>query len=402
MIPQIHPNQPDLICLSHLRWNFVFQRPQHLMSRFAADRRVFFIEEPVFDSTEPRLQTSICRRTQVRVVTPHLSTDEERNQVLERLLTEYIRAQNIHKPMVWFYTPMALEFFPQNIETSAIIYDCMDELSMFRGAPSQLQILEKYLLKKADLVFTGGVSLFESKRRFHPQVYPFPSGVDLPHFAEARKLAGNFGELESMPRPRLGYAGVIDERLDLGLIEEMASRRPTWQIVMIGPIAKISPENLPRRANIHWLGMKDYMDLPKYFAGWDVGIMPFALNDATRFISPTKTPEYLSSGLPVVSTAIRDVERPYGELGLAKIAHSVDEFIAYSEQAMSAGMCLKWRERADEFLKSMSWDSVWGGMNRLIGGIRKDAPAERTAPGKVAGAAPGQSFESSPERPTHV
>jgi UDP-galactopyranose mutase len=275
---------------------------------------------------------------------------------------------------------------------------------MFRGAPSQLQILEKYLLKKAHLVFTGGVSLFESKRRFHPQVYPFPSGVDLPHFAEARKLPGNFGELESMPRPRLGYAGVIDERLDLGLIDEIAAKRPTWQIVMIGPTAKISQESLPRRANIHWLGMKDYMDLPKYFAGWDVGIMPFALNDATRFISPTKTPEYLSSGLPVVSTAIRDVERPYGELGLAKIAHSADEFIAHSEQAMSAGMCLKWRGRADEFLNSMSWDSVWGGMNQLISGILTEAPAERPEAGKVAGAAPGRSFESSPtqERPARV
>jgi UDP-galactopyranose mutase len=395
MIPQIHQTQPDLICLSHLRWNFVFQRPQHLMSRFAAaGTRVFFVEEPVFDSTEPRLLTSICPRTQVCVVTPHLSTDQERNQVLERLLTEFIKAQNIRKPLLWFYTPMALEFFPQNIDTSGIMYDCMDELSMFRGAPSRLQILEKYLLKKADLVFTGGVSLFEAKRHLHPRVYPFPSGVDLPHFAQARKLASNFGELESMPRPRLGYAGVIDERLDLGLIDEMASKRPTWQIVMIGPTAKISQENLPRRTNIHWLGMKDYMDLPKYFAGWDVGIMPFALNDATRFISPTKTPEYLSSGLPVVSTAIRDVERPYGELGLATIAHSVDEFIAHSERAMSAGMCLKWRQRADEFLKSMSWDSVWGGMNLLIDGILSEVPAERPA-GKGA---PGRSFESSPNQ----
>ena len=281
------------------------------------------------------------------------------------------------------------------METGALIYDCMDELSMFRGAPSQLQVLEKYLLKKADLVFTGGVSLFESKRRFHPQVYPFPSGVDLSHFAEARTLPRNFGELEAMARPRLGYAGVIDERLDLGLIDEVASKRPSWEIVMIGPTAKISPDSLPRRANIHWLGMKDYVDLPKYFAGWDVGIMPFALNDSTRFISPTKTPEYLSSGLPVVSTAIRDVERPYGELGLARIAHSADEFISHSEQVMnSMGMGLKWRERADEFLKSISWDSVWGGMNRLISGVLTDVPTERPAAGKVAGAASGRSFDT--------
>jgi UDP-galactopyranose mutase len=301
--------------------------------------------------------------------------------------------QGIDKPIVWFYTPMALEFFPQNVETCAVIYDCMDELAMFRGAPSQLQVLEKYLLKRANLVFTGGISLFESKRRFHPQVYPFPSGVDMQHFAGARGLPANFAEMERMPRPRLGYAGVIDERLDLNLIDEVAAKRPGWQIVMIGPTAKIDPGNLPRRPNIHWLGMKDYKDLPNYFAGWDVGIMPFALNDATRFISPTKTPEYLSAGLPVVSTAIRDVERPYGELGLARIAHSADEFVEHSEYVMSASMGLKWRERADEFLQSISWDSVWGGMNRLIDDVLKDE-MELPTRGKVAGAAPDSSLET--------
>ena len=315
--------------------------------------------------------------------------------MLERLLTEFLTTYEIHRPLVWFNTPIALEFFPRDIETSALIYDCMDELSMFRGAPNQLQVLEKYLLKAADLVFTGGVSLFEAKRRFHPQVYPFPSGVDLSHFGKARNLTNDFAEQEGMPRPRLGYAGVIDERLDLGLIDEVAAKRPAWQIVMIGPVAKISPDSLPGRANIHWLGLKDYADLPKYFAGWDVGIMPFALNDATRFISPTKTPEYLSAGLPVVSTAIRDVERPYGELGLARIVHSADEFIAQAELVMNGGMGLKWRERADEFLKGISWDSVWGGMNRLISGVRRDVPAIQPAKQKVAIGVPSRSFETS-------
>jgi len=228
------------------------------------------------------------------------------------------------------------------------------------------------------------------------QVYPFPSGVDLAHFAKARHLANDFAELAGIPRPRLGYAGVIDERLDLALIDEIAAKRPTWQIVMIGPIAKIAPESLPTRPNIRWLGMKDYADLPKYFAGWDVGIMPFALNDATRFISPTKTPEYLSSGLPVVSTAIRDVERPYGELGLARIANSPDEFIAHAELLMNGGMGLKWRERADEFLKGISWDSVWGGMNRLIAGVRREIPVSEPATQKAAAAASGRSFETRP------
>jgi UDP-galactopyranose mutase len=363
------------------------------MSRFAADRRVFFVEEPIFDSSEPHMQTSICPRTKVCVVTPHLATERERNQVLERLLIQFATAQSIVKPVVWFYTPMALEFFPPSIEPAAVVYDCMDELSMFRGAPSQLQVLEKYLLRQANLVFTGGVSLFESKRRFHPQVYPFPSGVDLGHFAQARSMSADYRELADMPRPRLGYAGVIDERLDLNLIDEVAAKRPAWQIVMIGPTAKISPDHLPRRANIHWLGMRDYLELPKYFAGWDVGIMPFALNDSTRFISPTKTPEYLSAGLPVVSTAIRDVERPYAELGLARIAHSSDEFILHAERVMGANMSLKWRERADEFLKSISWDSVWSGMNRLIAGVLTASPSQ-PAVQTASAAAPGQLFET--------
>jgi len=246
-------------------------------------------------------------------------------------------------------------------------YDCMDELSMFKGAPSQLHMLEKFLIQKSQLVFTGGVSLFESKRKHHSRVFPFPSGVDLQHFAQARQMRGqDFNEHVGIASPRLGYAGVIDERLNLELIDEVAAKRPEWQIVMIGPVVKIKAESLPQRSNIHWLGMKDYADLPKYFAGWNAGIMPFAMNDATRFISPTKTPEYLSAGLPVISTPIRDVVRPYGELGLAKIAETSDEFIAATEQVMGKDLCLKWRERVDDFLKGISWDSVWGRMDQLI------------------------------------
>jgi UDP-galactopyranose mutase len=152
----------------------------------------------------------------------------------------------------------------------------------------------------------------------------------------------------------------------LDLIDAVARERPDWQIVMIGPVVKVDPASLPSRPNIHWLGRKEYSDLPKYFAGWDVALMPFALNDATRFISPTKTPEYLCAGLPVVSTAIRDVVRPYGDLGLVRIAETPEEFIHGIQQALVGGMCLKWRARADRFLQTLSWDSVWAGMHRLI------------------------------------
>jgi UDP-galactopyranose mutase len=368
------------------------------MSRFARNRRVFFVEEPIFDSTGPSLQTSICTKTGVCVVTPHLVSDANRNQELESLLKEFLRAKAITKPVVWYYTPMALEFFPRDVEAAAIVYDCMDELSMFKGAPSQLQMLEKFLIQRAHLVFTGGVSLFESKRRYHSRVYPFPSGVDLQHFAQARSMRGtDFNEHVGMARPRLGYAGVIDERINLELIDQVAARRPEWQIVMIGPTAKIQPESLPQRPNIHWLGMKDYTELPKYFAGWNAGIMPFALNDATKYISPTKTPEYLSAGLPVISTSVRDVVRPYGELGLAKIADTADEFIAAAEQVMNVDLCLKWRERVDEFLKGISWDSVWERMDQLIqGSVQESAGKSPVAMSQATAAKEREDREALP------
>ncbi|HEY3740211.1 MAG TPA: UDP-galactopyranose mutase, partial [Bryobacteraceae bacterium] len=228
------------------------------------------------------------------MITPHLPQGCDAVPAMRELLNDFAWTNRIVNPIAWFYTPMALEFFPETISPSAVIYDCMDELSMFRDAPKELCVLEDHLLNRADVVFTGGVSLFEAKRRSHPSVHAFPSGVDVLHFAKARSLPDEYKELENIPHPRLGYAGVIDERIDLALIDEAAARRPNWQFVMIGPTAKISPDSLPRRENIHWLGMKDYQELPKYFAGWDVAIMPFALNDATRFISPTKTLEYLA------------------------------------------------------------------------------------------------------------
>ncbi len=265
---------------------------------------------------------------------------------------------------------MALDF-ADGIKPEATVYDCMDELSLFRGAPARLCEAEEALFKRADLVFTGGVSLFEAKRHRHANVHAFPSGVDTAHFLKARSIRTDFEEHTRIPRPRLGYAGVIDERLDLDLIDQVAKRRPGWQLVMIGPVVKIDPDSLPRHDNLHWLGLKDYRDLPRYFAGWDVGLLPFALNDATRFISPTKTPEYLAAGLPVVSTPIRDVVRPYGDLGLARIARGADEFVVACEQSMAYGMSHKWRRRADAYLETLSWDDTWKSMDALIRTVLK-------------------------------
>lgn len=358
----------DLLCFSHLRWEFVYQRPQHLMSRFAKHRRVFFVEEPVLDAVAPEMHLSVCPKTGVHIALPVLPpgfSPAQVDELLRQLVGSLIREQCIREYAAWFYTPMALSF-AGHLRPVVTIYDCMDELSLFRGAPPALLEHEDRLLKRADLVFTGGLSLFEAKCERHSQVYPFPSSVDVSHFAKARSIVEEPDDQRHIPHPRIGYAGVIDERIDTALIAEVARNRPEWQIVMLGPIVKISADTLPQAPNIHYLGMKQYSDLPAYFSSWQAAMLPFALNDATRFISPTKTPEYLAAGLPVISTPIRDVVRPYGDLGLARIAANAAEFSAAMDQMMTYSMSLKWRERADSFLSTLSWDSTWSAMNHLI------------------------------------
>lgn len=362
-------NQPDLVCLSHLRWDFVYQRPQHLMTRFAAERRVFFVEEPIFDADEPRLEVS-PRQSGVTVVVPHLPTglsEAEVNAMQQALLVDELFMDHaVTDYALWYYTPMALAF-TQHLEPLAIIYDCMDELSAFKGAPTKLKEREAELLARADLVFTGGYSLYEAKRHQHKRIFPFPSSIEQAHFAQARTWEKEPPDQFDIPHPRLGFFGVIDERMDIGLLAGMADARPDWHFVMIGPVVKIDPTSLPRRRNIHYLGGKSYQELPAYVAGWDVAMLTFAINEATRFISPTKTPEYLAAGKPVVSTPIRDVIRPYGQQGLVKIAATADEFITAAEELLSGEFDrAAWLEQVDEMLSQTSWDQTWQRMNQLI------------------------------------
>ena len=358
----------DLVCLSHLRWDFVYQRPQHLMSRFARERRVFFVEEAIISDEATRFEIS-RREDNLFVVVPHLNRAEVENRTFDVLMreqiNEFFKQSAIENFALWYYTPMALNFTDQ-LRPQAIVYDCMDELSLFKFAPPELLANEARLYEKAALVFTGGQSLYEAKRERHPNVTAFPSSIDAAHFARAREIAESPADQALIPEPRLGYVGVIDERIDLKLIAEIAAERPEWQIVMIGPVVKISEEDLPRRENIHYLGMKNYDELPEYLAGWSVALMPFALNDATKFISPTKTPEYLAAGKPVISTAIRDVVRPYGERGFVAIAATSDEFIAAAEKFMNEDRTAQ-IEAADEFLRQTSWDATWREMSEKIG-----------------------------------
>jgi UDP-galactopyranose mutase len=373
----------DLICFSHLRWDFVYQRPQHLLSRFSRGHRVFFIEEPIFGDDGPRIDVSE-RGNGLHVVVPRLPNGTDADAVMPDLVHGLSSEEKVGECVAWFYTPMMLRW-ADHLQPAAIVYDCMDELSMFKGAPLRLIDREKELFERADLVFTGGQSLFEAKRGEHPAVYAFPSSIDVKHFEQALSIEDEPDDQRNISRPRIGFCGVIDERTDINLLDRISVLRPDWHFVMVGPVVKIDENDLPRRDNIHYLGGKKYDELPAYMGGWDVAMMPFAMNDSTRFISPTKTPEYLAAGRPVVSTPIRDVVRPYGDKGLVHIASTAEEFVNAIETAMSENVDEK-RAAAREFLATMSWDKTQNAMADLVDEavdnaslITTAAPSENTA-----------------------
>jgi UDP-galactopyranose mutase len=382
----IDQGSETLICFSHLRWDFVFQRPQHLMTRFAASRRVIYWEEPVSAPLEeaPALELKVCPKSGVVTATPHLPDavqGEARGMALAGLLDGLIAAEKIVRPIRWYYTPMMLGF-SRHVEAAAVVYDCMDELSHFKFAPPELRDMERALMAEADVVFTGGFSLYEAKKSQHGNIHPFPSSVDRPHFAQARACDPTLDpeDQAALPRPRLGFYGVVDERMDLELLAHLADARPDWTLCIVGPVLKIDPADLPMRPNVKYLGGKAYADLPAYLSGWDVALMPFAINDSTKFISPTKTPEYLAGGRPVVSTAIADVIRHYGELEGVKVARTAEEFVAHCEAALklSAEPEGAWLAEVDRALSELSWSRTFSRMSALIDQaiLRKQDEAE--------------------------
>jgi UDP-galactopyranose mutase len=301
--------------------------------------------------------------------------------MLDALLAE----QQINSPILWYYTPYALSF-TGHLARSLVVYDCMDELSGFLGADAALPLLERELLGQAGVVFTGGYSLYNAKREHHGNVHAFPSGVDVAHFRPARQRLPEPADQQPIPGPRLGFYGVIDERMDRDLLADLAALRPDWHIVLVGPVAKVDPAALPRAANIHYLGGKSYEALPAYLSGWDVALMPFARNEATRFISPTKTPEYLAGGKPVISTPIADVVRHYGGVTGVQIVETAPEFVAAAETAMKLARTPDlWLPAVDEMLAASSWDGIWARMTRLI-----ERPLQRTVVTKTTGRAEAQ------------
>jgi UDP-galactopyranose mutase len=359
----------DVVCLSHLRWGFVYQRPQHLLSRFARDHRVFFVEEPVPTDGVPRIERHSCPESGVNIMVPQIPENLSKatqETIMKLLLNNMLLEYQISDYLLWYYTPMALAF-SAHLKPRITVFDCMDELSAFKGAPQEMKDREAELMGRADLVFTGGQSLYEAKAGRHNDLHAFPSSIDYAHFAQARAHKGEPADQAGIPHPRVGFAGVIDERMDIELLGRVADLRPDIHFVMVGPVVKIDAALLPRRHNIHYLGGKSYKELPTYLAGWDAAILPFAHNESTRFISPTKTPEYLAAGLPVVSTSITDVVRPYGVQRLVRIADMPDEFAAALDAALGIDASdADWAARRDAFLAGISWDITWSRMVNLI------------------------------------
>ncbi|KFC18098.1 glycosyltransferase family 1 protein [Epilithonimonas lactis] len=358
----------NILCFSHLHWDFVYQRPQHLLTRFAQLNNVYYFEEPrgaVSDFYEIDLQNGVS------IIKIFIYDDQDnRNQRLEKLINKILEDQNIKTYSCWYYTPMALEY-TSHLKPEVTIYDSMDELSAFRFAPPQLLELENELFKKADVVFTGGHTLYQAKKNRHHNIHPFPSSIDKYHFKAARYNTSDAEDQKHIPNPRFGFYGVIDERFDIELLREVSAKRPDWHFVIIGPVVKIDVNELPRAENIHYLGSKKYAELPNYISHWDIAMVMFAINESTEFISPTKTPEYLAAGLPVISTPIKDVVKPYGEANLVYIADSAETFIAYAEEEFNKDSKKEWLAKVDEYLADESWDNTFEKMNLLITNAKK-------------------------------
>jgi UDP-galactopyranose mutase len=373
-----NPSDFDVICFSHLRWDFVYQRPQHLLSRFSKDNRVFFFEEPIFGDTNQFGVTVKSER--IFVVVPcikHGTPGDQIPGILHAFLISLIKSHHIKNYLFWYYDPMAVAF-TGDFNPLAIVYDCMDELSLFKGANPALVENEKKLFNAADVVFTGGNSLYEFKKHWHSNIYAFPSSIDKEHFSSGSPDQDPEDQ-KHIPHPRAGFFGVIDERMDIPLLKGLAQQMTDTHFIIIGPVVKIDPSDLPVAENIHYLGSKPYADLPNYLASWDIAFMPFALNDSTRFISPTKTPEFLAAGIPVVSSPINDVVHPYGEEGLVFIANGVDEFQAAIRKAYQSKNNPIWRAKVDQMLQLNSWNLTWNKMReKILGAIKNNNQAEET------------------------
>ncbi len=365
----------EVVVFSHLRWGFVYQRPQHILSRLARSHRVLFVEEPLYSAGDPHAELS-APTANVTVLTPHTPLTapgfhDDQIPLLQKLVGHVLARERFNDYCAWLFTPMALPLLTK-LSPRIVVYDCMDQLTAFKGAPRQLVQRENALMRVANVVFAGGPSLYEARRPRHQNVHLFPSSVDREHFARGGDVALTHPEMKGLARPRLGYFGVLDERLDLELLRAVAAARPEWELCMVGPLVKVDPSTLPRLPNIHYFGLRDYDELPAFLAGWDVAMLPFAHNDATRFISPTKTLEYMAAGRAIVSTSIDDVKALYG--GVVRFADTADAFVAQCEAALVEPAAQRSARLVEmcRIVAATSWDETVREMRRII-----DAAARR-------------------------
>jgi UDP-galactopyranose mutase len=396
----------DLVVASHLRWSFVWQRPQQLLSRLARHHRILFIEEPVSASesdVEGEAPRPLLQEVHPNIVT--LTPQIEQGQcgdtplwlwpcqdTISAQVREALRALDFRACALWMYTPTP-EFLVETVRPDMLVYDVMDELANFKFAPPQLKAQERRLLGQAAVVFTGGASLFDAKKHLNPNTHLFASGVDGKHYEQACDPATQAPEwLDALPQPRATYIGVIDERLDYELIAELAAARPQVQFVLCGPIVKVDPAHLPQAANLHYPGQQAYADLPRILKGTDVCLMPFARNEATKFISPTKTLEYMATHRPIVSTPITDVERFYSDI--VYLADTAEAFIAQLDAALSEPASERERKqrREKKILAEQAWDAIAENMETLmqhewvktLAGMAQQKAGRRAASGSKA------------------
>ena len=356
----------EIVCFSHLRWDFVFQRPQHLLTRLADHFKIYYVEEPIFH--EDHDHYSEVAHNNIHIIKLHLKGNPDDLNAAERqklLIRNLFFRYKINEYILWYYTPMALGM-SQELNPVITVYDCMDELSAFKFAHPSLRQMEKELLNKADVVFCGGHSLYNAKKHQHKNIHAFPSSIDKKHFGAARHIKQDPGDQQLIPHPRFGFYGVIDERFDIELIRQVADSKPDWQFVLIGPVVKIDPASLPQNKNIHYLGSKKYSELPSYLAGWDISMVSFAMNESTQFISPTKTPEYLAGGKPVISTPIKDVIESYGKTGLVHIVNDADQFIETATKELATTDKHSWLQQVDKSLANNSWEITVTNMRKIM------------------------------------
>ena len=350
---QTQPVEFDIIIFSHLRWDFVLQRPQHIASRLAHHMKILFVEEPIPYNKEEE------GTARLRQVNEHITVMQPRVQEIkdiEQLLKFMVRQKTV--PIGWFYSS---DFSPllRSLHFRKIVYDCMSDHEPRPDAD------EPAMLAEADIVFTDSKALFESRIRVHPNVHCFPSSVEHGHFRKALKNIAVPGDIAELKKPVVGYCGVIDGRLDMDLLDKVAEQSPETTFVLIGPLVNMPESKLPKRSNVHYLGMKPYHLLPGYLKGIDIAMIPFDIKGAHKLSGPTETLEYMAAGKPIISTPIWDVVRDYRNH--INIVNNVDEFCAARDAIIKQLESQVYNhEKYNDILHTSSWEDTVKRMEKLI------------------------------------